>query len=115
MTWTAERILADPESSYDIAAEGAGAIADDVILGVPEGANHDGQAYVLWMELTDLYDLPDGPYSMAVCIETCQEVARDWLATDHASAPAIAEFFDHAEWVLRRAFRGPDPEPWIAL
>lgn len=60
----------------------------------------------LWMEVSDEYDAPSGPYSDEYLEERSEQmgrkVAREWLALDPTSRSAVDAFF--ARWQT--------PEPW---
>ncbi|MDQ0102687.1 hypothetical protein J2T10_002340 [Paenarthrobacter nicotinovorans] len=66
------------------------------------GSSHDGGAYSLWMEISDLYDSPAGPGSEEACEEIGRKAATEWLSVDKSSPDEIDKFF--ARWQT--------PEPW---
>ena len=58
-----------------------------------ETEQHLGAAYVLWIEITDLYDSPFGPNSLELSAQVARTAATDWTRVNHTDESAIARFF----------------------
>ncbi len=105
MTNVANRAL-DPNGQrmYDLTMHEANQFIDEYL-----DCDHGGGAYALWMEVSDAYDYPRGPYSDQYLEERCEQlgrkVAREWLAVDQSSTLAVDGFF--ARWQT--------PDPWSQL
>lgn len=97
MTEMARKVLQPGRRTYDIINEGVNQFIDKLA-----DCSHGGTAYVLWMEISDLYDDPRGPLLEELCEEIGRKAAAEWLSVDQTSQEAIDEFF--ARWRT--------PEPW---
>ncbi|WP_374008774.1 hypothetical protein [Leifsonia sp. LS-T14] len=75
------------ERVYDIALEEGGRLTEYF------RAPHGGGAYVLWMNVSDLYDSPNGPQSEELCERTGRQVASEWLATNQDAREQVDNFF----------------------
>ena len=93
MTHASLRIVAG-ERSYDVCIEACGALTNADMFGK---ADHDGAAYILWAEISDLYDSPSGPRSEAACDAMALAGATDWLAIDAESVGPVSSFFQRWE------------------
>jgi hypothetical protein len=93
MTRASLRIAAG-ERPYDVCIEACGALTNADIFGK---ADHDGTAYILWAEISDLYDSPSGPRSEAACDAMALAVAIDWLAIDAELVGSVSSFFQRWE------------------
>ncbi len=71
------RVMSGTERPYEIAIE---ACADLVHLTPDQESDASWNAYVLWIELTDLVDFLDGPEAEELCNELAEELSRRWLA-----------------------------------
>lgn len=74
---------------------------------VLEKATHGGEAYVLWADISDLFDDPRGPHSEALCNEFALRAATDWATVDSDSREAVESYFERwnpnggIEWTKR--------------
>ncbi|MBT2588402.1 hypothetical protein [Arthrobacter sp. ISL-95] len=101
MTEVANKVLeAEREHIYDLVMEEAEQFICELL-----GSSHDGGAYALWMEISDLYDNPAGPASEEACEKIGRKAAAEWLSVDQSSTDEINKFF--ARWHT--------PEPWQIL
>ena len=64
----------------------------DIAREVIDTADHGGQAYVLWAELTDINDAPRIA-NRALCEERSRMAAAEWLQVDLARPEAIERYF----------------------
>lgn len=100
MTEMARKVLQPSGArTYDVINEGVNQFIDEFA-----DCSHGDRAYVLWMDISDLYDDPRGPLSEEWCEEIGRKAAAEWLSVDQTSGNAIDEFF--ARWRTR--------EPWQA-
>ncbi|WP_020075947.1 hypothetical protein [Cryocola sp. 340MFSha3.1] len=79
---------AAPGEVYELSMEGAARFTKLF------DADHAGLAYVLWMDVSDLYDHPRGRQSMDECERMGRMVARDWLKSDPQTYDDAARFFE---------------------
>ncbi|BCW35139.1 hypothetical protein StoSoilA2_11950 [Arthrobacter sp. StoSoilA2] len=92
MTYVANKVLeAEREQVYDLVMEEAEQFIREFL-----GSSHDGGAYALWLEISDLYDNPAGPASEEACEEIGRKAAAEWLSVDKSSPDEIDKFF--ARW-----------------
>lgn len=98
MTEVARNVL-QPKGrrTYDIVMEDTNQFIDEFI-----DCSHGGGAYVLWMEISDLYDDPRGPMSEELCEKVGRRAAAEWMSVDQSSPEEVSLFF--ARWHT--------PEPW---
>ncbi|GAB2853430.1 hypothetical protein ACFQ0P_15685 [Microbacterium insulae] len=92
---------------YDLAIGGAEQFVSEYF-----DCSHGGNAYALWMGVSDEYDDPRGRYSEEACEAMGRKVANEWLAVDQSSSVAIDAFF--ARWQTPEAWSlGAEPQsPW---
>lgn len=101
MTDVAHEVLQATDGQiYDLVMEQAQQFIGELL-----GCSHDGGAYNLWMEVSDLYDDPRGPMSEETCGQIGRKAATEWLSIDQTSTDAINQFFDR--WQTRH--------PWQVL
>ena len=98
MTDVANKVLeAEREQIYDLVMEEAEQFIRELL-----GSSHDGGAYALWMQISDLYDNPAGPASEEACEKIGRKAAAEWLSVDKSSPDEIDQFFT----------RWQTPETW---
>ena len=77
MDEAARRVLSGTERPYDIALETAGEL---VHLDRDSESVSSWTAYLLWVEISELFDMQGGPESEQLCDELAAEFSRAWLA-----------------------------------
>jgi hypothetical protein len=87
MTHAAKRISAG-DRAYEVCTDAMGALVD--LIGK---AHHDGAAYLLWAEISDLFDSPWGPRSESACSAFAAAASADWLSVAR-SPEAVASYFE---------------------
>jgi hypothetical protein len=71
-----------------------------------ESEDHAGAAYVLWMEISDLVDAPDGPQSPELCRTVAERAAAAWDSVDQSDPARLADYF--TRW------RPRDGDSWLS-
>lgn len=71
-----------------------------------ESGDHAGDAYVLWMEISDLVDAPDGPQSPELCKKVAEGAAAAWNSVDQSDPARVAEYFT--------SWRPRDGDSWLS-
>lgn len=89
---------------YDLTMGGAGQFVSEYF-----DCFHGGDAYALWMGVSDEYDNPRGRYSEEACEAMGRKVANEWLAVDQSSSVAVDAFF--ARWRTPEAWSLGIEEP----
>lgn len=89
MSRAAERIQSTDARPYDVAIDAMGELG-----GLLVEEQRAGVAYLLWAEISDLYDDPRGPGSEALCDRTARAAALDWRGIDPTSSHEIATYFE---------------------
>jgi hypothetical protein len=55
--------------------------------------DHEGDAYVLWAEISDLLDAPGGPESPELCRSVAEKAASTWDSVDQSDPEQVAAYF----------------------
>lgn len=87
------------EGASDRAAYETAELVVNEITDTPdiETEEHMGKAYVLWAEVTDLYDYPFGHNSLELSAHVARACAADWTRVNQADEGAIASYFERWE------------------
>jgi len=84
------RLAADGADAYRLSMEIAWGIINSAHGGSEE---HVGDGYVLWMEISDLVDAPDGPQSHALCRQVAESAAAAWDSIDQSNPERVSDYF----------------------
>jgi hypothetical protein len=86
----AARLAAEGADAYELSMEVAGEI-----IHTPDAVTeeHVGDAYVLWMEVSDLVDAPGGPNSPELCRKVAESAAAAWGSVDQSNPAQVADYF----------------------
>lgn len=97
------RLAVEGADAYFVSMEIA---AEALNTSSSESGDHAGDAYVLWMEISDLVDAPAGPQSPELCRKVAEGAAAAWDSVDQSDPARVADYF--RDWSPR------DGDGWLS-